>query len=235
MGCDIHMAVEVRGEDGQWRGQMWPNKWYGKFDYYDEKPESLRAFDDRSYDTFAILGNVRNGSGFAGCDTGDGFKFIGADRGIPEDSDSAVREYVNETGDHSHSYVTLAEVLAFDWTQRTKKRGWVSAKTFEKWDRCKEWDVWPDDWSGGISGGRIQHVLVEEMRRNVQKMIGDARGQEYSKRLKEYLRRYEHHYCLIEWEVSYADAAKGFWVGWVPKLLRLGKPEDVRCVFSFDS
>jgi hypothetical protein len=42
-------------------------------------------------------------------------------------------------------------------------------------------------------------------------------------------------YCQVEWETPYYKAASDFWSSTIPKLLRLGKPEDVRIVFWFDN
>ena len=41
---------------------------------------------------FAILAGVRNGYGFAGCDTGDGFRPIAPPRGLPGDVSPEVAE-----------------------------------------------------------------------------------------------------------------------------------------------
>lgn len=59
--------------------------------------------DQRSYNTFAMLANVRNGTGFAGCR----FPVIHEPRGLPDDTD---QEWL---GNHSFSWCTLAELRAF--------------------------------------------------------------------------------------------------------------------------
>lgn len=111
MGCDIHDYVEVR-KNGKWEkvGKIFPNP------YHDEKKET-KIYDDyewnarliehpfhvRSYDTFAILANVRNGSGFAGCNTGNGFISFPHHRGLPADvSEGVLKKYsvtVRQKGD----------------------------------------------------------------------------------------------------------------------------------------
>lgn len=65
MGCDIHSVAQVFKNNG-WRTVL-----------------QDVAGDNRSYDTFAILANVRNGYGFAGCDTGDGYEPICEPKGFP--------------------------------------------------------------------------------------------------------------------------------------------------------
>ena len=67
MGTDIHSIVQVRKKD------KWVTVGVGV------------AGDSRSYNTFAMLANVRNGRGFAGVKTSDGFPVIHEQRGLPED------------------------------------------------------------------------------------------------------------------------------------------------------
>ena len=67
MGCDIHSLAQVR-KNGKWVTVL-----------------QTVAGDHRNYDTFAVLADVRNGYGFAGCDTGDGFEPISEPKGFPSD------------------------------------------------------------------------------------------------------------------------------------------------------
>lgn len=67
MGTDIHSVAQVR-KDGKWLTVL-----------------QDVCGDGRNYDTFAMLANVRNGRGFAGVKTGDGFPFIAEPRGLPDD------------------------------------------------------------------------------------------------------------------------------------------------------
>lgn len=118
MGCDIHMAVEAKQEDGTWKtiiGDVYSSTpeslgkerdWYDSnkgegfvdrilaqlslFEYITPKawqnmekypgwPEekslhpTIMAYDNRNYDVFAILANVRNGGRF---------NFISEPRGV---------------------------------------------------------------------------------------------------------------------------------------------------------
>lgn len=145
MGCDIHVAIEVRDESGQWK----PTKLLEK----DWATERLFTGDynffDRNYDLFAMLADVRNGRGFAGLTTGEGFNPIDDARGLPadlsrelrrlaedggdQDYDSALEAYgAGWLGDHSHSWLTLRELADYDWNQTTRhakyeneRGGWV--------------------------------------------------------------------------------------------------------------
>lgn len=69
MGTDIHSIAQVK-RDGKWTTVA-----------------IGIAGDIRSYDTFAMLANVRNGRGFAGVRTSTGFPVIHKPRGLPNDLD----------------------------------------------------------------------------------------------------------------------------------------------------
>jgi hypothetical protein len=113
MGCDIHPHAEVRDPT--------TGKWTEASASFIEGPN---PFDWRSYSVFAFLAGVRNYSKVSG--------IVVEPRGLPEDSpfhESQCKqeespawgrryEPVSEAynGDyHSHSYVTLAELLAFNY------------------------------------------------------------------------------------------------------------------------
>lgn len=96
MGCDIHIIAEVK-KDGVWRKnihKIFKNEFYEKdeknkpkdmqFDFCINEFES-NPTNSRNYDWFAILADVRNGRGFAGINTGDGFKVIAEPKGLPDD------------------------------------------------------------------------------------------------------------------------------------------------------
>lgn len=78
MGCDIHFYVEKR-INGIWQTA---DKWSADLD--DDRPYvdyDDRFYRDRNYDLFGILADVRNGRGFAGVTTGEGFVPIAAPQG----------------------------------------------------------------------------------------------------------------------------------------------------------
>lgn len=237
MGCDIHLWVERQGNTGAWEFvgppmlahvgdfetaeemEAFPGEVYGgSYDEYMGRlhKEWNNPFDvGRNYDLFAILANVRNGYGFAGVDTGDGFNIIHAPKGVPEDATEPYRYQVNRWGadGHSHSWLTLAELEAFDWEQTTKHRGWVSAGEYIAFKAKGK----PESWSGAISGRDIKHVSHEEMERRIAE--GTA-AQCFTK---------------LEWGESYKDSAARFHQETIPALRELGDPEKVRTVFFFDN
>lgn len=237
MGCDIHAAMEYRNGNGKWRCLKIPNRYYGKLDW--EKEPTTASLDiDRNYDVFAILGNVRNGRGFAGIETGGGFNYISDNRGIPEDASKTALGVLSD--EHSATWVGLRELLEFDWNQRTIKTGVVSAVEFEKWDRCKDFDPWPDSWCGDVSGPNITHISNDEMREFLNQFrLNEGKGYVCVDKLREataWGKPSPH--TRIKWEVSYMDCAKGFWVKTMPHAFQLGKKygiDNVRIVMDFDS
>lgn len=221
MGCDIHMIVQVR--DGEsWRTVEVPNLDYKKDSKYSFQREEVRyrGYSDRNYDAFAILANVRNGTGVAGCDTGDGFEPIAEPRGFPKDFalDSEDDHCGVWMGDHSHSWLTLAELEACDWTRTTKQRGWVNGVELKRMRDAGE--DRPKSWCGGVSGGRTKHVTLQELDRRIQQPVKND---------------LEYTYAVFEWEETYSEAAGRFYSDFLPILRTLGEGEDVRIVFGFDS
>ena len=98
MGCDIHSHAERKNESGQW-----------------EKVEGLRPFDYRSYGTFGFLAGVRNYSDV---------KPIAERRGFPEDASAEVAKNYDDWQcvAHSASWLTVAELVAFDYEAMTEDR-----------------------------------------------------------------------------------------------------------------
>lgn len=119
MGCDIHLHVEIRSS-GKWKRftddhfsmSEWDQKYYKK-----EKTDT--PFDWRDYSMFAFFADVRNY---------DCLEPLSEPRGLPEDSDYldeviaddwgtpvTVRRSVEESDFHSRSWLTLKELLDFDY------------------------------------------------------------------------------------------------------------------------
>lgn len=80
MGTDIHLMLQVK-QGGNWLDIEPCAGW--------SRP--------RNYDLFAILANIRNGSGFAGVPTGEGFVPISEPRGIPQDLQYRIKDPDNES------------------------------------------------------------------------------------------------------------------------------------------
>jgi hypothetical protein len=111
MGCDIHMQAE-RQVNG---------KWYTIPGHF---------FDWRSYSNFAFLAGVRNYSDITP---------ISDPRGLPEDAADSDDEYGGARGgDHSFSWLSLEELLAFNYDAITE-------------DRRVTVQIGPNCWNGGAT------------------------------------------------------------------------------------
>jgi hypothetical protein len=235
MGCDIHLYVEKR-VDGKW---IAADKWTP-----DEADDgrlcadyASRFYSGRNYDLFAILADVRNGHGFAGVKTGSGFNVISPPKGIPQDCCAEIRQCVGywDTDGHSHSWLTVDELLSFDWTQKTKHAGVVCGPILEKWNR---WDrhhgAGPSEYCGQTFGKNQVHLTDAELSAKVKEVAANWRnlGDNFDAVMEKQL---GNHYAECEWEETYAKSVGPFLSGTLPRLYRLGKPDDVRIVFFFDN
>ena len=125
MGCDIHIQIERR-VNGEWQTVEWVDPF--KREYYADKikggeldmPED---FDNRNYDLFGVLADVRNGT------WGAPNQPIAQPRGLPDDMVNRAKHDAEDgywLGDHSFSWLTLSELQAYPWDAPNHKRGWVS-------------------------------------------------------------------------------------------------------------
>jgi hypothetical protein len=87
----------------------------------------------------------------------------------------------------------------------------------------------PKEYCEGVSGGRISHITEAEMQSRINALpkSNDIRAM--------VTRELADVYCCVEWETPYYRQCESFWGRVIPRLLRLGLPEDVRIVFWFDS
>ena len=231
MGCDIHSFAEVK-TNGKW-------KKVGKIfqDCYNEKELTSEPYGGRNYDLFAMLADVRNRRGFAGIKTGEGFNPICEPKGLPEDSEylnsvspyaydsnpmngkpipieerDTIRHDVTDCDYHSHSWLTLRELLDYDWNQLTMKTGWVTKAEYIEYKTNGS----PNGWCGDVSsGGMFAHVANDEI-----EAFNTPGKTAYTK---------------IEWGSTYAESAHFFLEHTIPALQNLGDPENVRIVFWFDN
>lgn len=105
MGCDIHAYVEL----------------YTPGEGWEEVKDFEEPFGDRNYGWFGFLAGVRNYSRSP---------VIAEPRGLPEDATLSTEERKNalRLHNHSHSWLTLAELLTYDydrvfWDRRITKNG----------------------------------------------------------------------------------------------------------------
>jgi len=212
MGCDIHLYQEQK-IDGQWKStDVWSDKYKeGRLSVaYDDM-----AYHDRNYNLFAILADVRNGRGFAGVNTGTGFNPIAQPKGLPDDiSEQVHAEAVYWHGDgHSHSWLTMREILDYDWNQKTMLSGLVDAENYETWKRRG----YPESWCRAVFGAKTRHVTHAEMQAAI-----DSKADTSDM------------HCEVEWARYYHQQAGSFWKA-VCMALHKASPDDVRFVFWFDN
>lgn len=165
---------------------------------------------DRHYQLFAVLADVRNGYGFAGVPTGDAVTPIARPRGLP--TDFAVKNEEHNgiwMGDHSHSWLSGPEMLA--WVEnapRVVKVGVLDRETYETWDGVSP----PNSYSGGVFGKNI--TVIND---------NDAEKAAYGA-------GWTHIRC--SWEVSLREELSYFF----DEVARLtAEHGNIRFVFGFDS
>lgn len=237
MGTDIHMACEVR-RNGKWglvTDRVFKNPWYrpdSESSWAKEEYTNV-PYDCRNYNLFAILADVRNGRGFAGCKTGETFNPISTPKGYPEDMCDELKGDINYydyderagflSNEHSASWLTLKELLDYDWNQIHRSYGCVHENQYRDFVMKGEH---PECWSGGIGGSSMIHLSEDEM-------VDLIQGRYTREEDKQY---YTECYFVPE---TYKDKAGGFYDDVIPVLQRLipdgGTTEDVRLVFDFDS
>lgn len=227
MGCDIHCYAERKNKDGKW--EIVGNK---------EKEEDgwinidYEPYVNRNYHLFSILANVRNGIGFAGCKTGEGFNTISNPKGVPSDASeeySSIAEQWDSNG-HSHSYFTLRELLDYDWTQTTQLQGCVDMVTWEKFSLYGKKDF-PQNYCGMISGNSIEHISEEEADKLFE-------GLSRKERI-EVAKLHTNKYALAKWTIKYSQCVDSFLSDTITELLKLAGGtkgiDDIRIVFFFDN
>lgn len=234
MGTDIHMACEVR-RNGKWglmTDKVFRNTWYDPTSDFDWCKEELTniPYDSRCYNLFAILADVRNGSGFAGVKIGEYFNPISEPKGYPDDLCEELQEdapYRNDipmlSYQHSASWLTLRELIEYDWEQLHRNYGCVSEKTYK--DDIMQ-NKHPQCWSGSVDGRNIVHLSEEDM-------VDLINGKYSRDDTKQY---YTYCYFIPE---TYKETSGGFYDNVISVLKTLvpkgGTYDDVRLVFDFDS
>lgn len=240
MGTDIHLQVERQNDNGVWERVLPPrcmDAWHRE--HLIENPNdawTIRAakynwYNDRNYSLFGMLADVRNGRGFAGALLGDGFIPISEPRGLPDDLSAELDqknfdhddECAFWLGDHSWSWLTVKELLDYNWNQTTKECCLVPYSYFLKWRKSapaepdpKECDE-PFGFAADISGKDIVKCDMADLDSNL------------------LYRGVKPTHVRVWWNNTYADCAGNFYTEVLPELTKLGAPDRVRIVFGFDS
>jgi hypothetical protein len=226
MGTDIHIAVE------RFNGTKW--EWTG-----------IKVKRDRNYDLFAILADVRNGTGFGGIVTGAGFVPISEPRGFPEDVDPRSIGYGEDElegdpedhelkedlwgskadGQHDETWLLLSEILDYDYSQKTIQCGYMKEEDYARYRESGVLQTYCGSvWGGGVvtlREGQYEALRAGSLSHGDRKIQYDPKGITY--------------YIQTSWEVEYSERV-GHWVKAVrEQLLPLGDPKLTRLIFNFDS
>ena len=261
MGTDIHLIVEQK-RNGKWKRVDPPasyprDPWVlkqikeyeerqtdaeradpnGMYAYYIEKRDR-DWYSHRNYRVFSILADVRNGHGFAGVKTGEGFVPISQPKGLPpdcscyngDDNDPKNGREPFGFGYHSFSWLTVKELLDYDWQQIANNCGVISWEEFVKRQETG-FTGEPNGWSGSIGGGGIVTLEEAEAKKEYESekalkaVIKDAIIDTKTKR-----------FVRVWWKLTYSEATCGFDKNVVSHLAALDdNMENVRIVFGFDS
>lgn len=203
MGTDIHLIIQEQNEQGDW---------------VRNKDLELEDLTWRNYDVFAVLGNVRNGVGFAGITTGEEVKPLTNGRGFPYDfvENPDISTYKEYLGDHSYSWCTLQEILDYDWGIVRNICGVVDREFYDEWDRSTP----PDSYCGDVGGPNIVVLEDEDFLKLQEKGQLDPEIT---------------YYVRIWWQDTVRDRC-GLFVKTIEKIAKEVKdPKKVRLVFGFDS
>lgn len=222
MGCDIHLYVEKKIE-GKW---VSADTWDGN--EYEDGTKDVSAdksfYNDRNYELFSILAGVRNRFNLDP---------IIEPRGFPENASKELKnQYKKWDGDaHSTSWLTLQELIQFDWTKTANKSGFVSGDVYFEWlEHGEKYGQNPESYCQGTSTTIINRTEMDSRLEDIKKLTTDYL--QLKLLVKNILGRI---YCEVEWEQTYHRMCNYFWSECMPKLFRVGKPKDVRLVFWFDN
>lgn len=246
MGCDIHFVIERQETEGWREVPYFVEPWtprekatttydkraWARIDTAKERGIAVLpdAFRSRDYDLFGLLADVRNGHGFAGINTGDGWPAQFPDRGIPADAtrrpeDDEQRDYdvddangIWHFGDHSFTWTTLDELKSVDWDGiKSRLRGVVG---WTEWMRFRDaGEHEPKSWSGGVTGPSIE-ILSEA---------------EAMKRLASGINIHDGLHVECFWGCTAREATND-WAGQVlPVLKKIADGKPLRLLISFDS
>jgi len=142
----------------------------------------------------------------------------------------AISEWWGDEG-FSHSYLTVAELLGYDWTQVITIGRFVSALAYWEWGlRGRQHGEGTESWIRYIGNRGFPEA---EMRTKIESATKHCKT--YLEQRRAVIALGDKLYSHFAWEQPYYRASFFFFSGTLPRLSRLGQPDDVRIVFWFDS
>ena len=193
MGTDIELYVEKR-VNGKWlAADLWQPA--GDATNSLKVPWDFQFYRGREYALFAILADVRN----------NGYVPIAEPRGLPSDvcpEIAAASAYLPDELS-SYSYLTLAELMGYDWTQVVTLGGFVTALYHWEWDavgRVGRPMTFSYRSKGGVGNWGVE-VTDAEMRRQVE--IATEPCEDYSGQEQAVTALGDEMYAHVGWEEPY--------------------------------
>lgn len=227
MGCDIHLYVERRDGNRWVTADSWTRS------YNRSAVNSVDNFYDwRDYALFAILADVRNWNDLLPIEYA---------RGAPDDCCDEVRGEIErwKNDAHHHSWLTLREILAFDWTITKPQTGWVGPQQWYGWTQRRA----PTEWMEHVADDCPCRRSNADFERAMETLESERRSASLAE--DSHLARFcelvgdKSPVTEITWHIPYHDmVAPQFWTSTIPRLLALSRTptfEDVRIVFFFDN
>lgn len=206
------MYAEVR-KNGVWKkvGELFPSAFKEMFPNLTD-----RVCDERNVILYELFGWISNK-----LDKYTEIKPISELRGLPDDvsEDIASNDYFRFGG--FTSYLTLNEILSYNWEATISRVGRIPEKTYVKW---KKDGVTPARWDRHITGEDKKVITSFVMNGILEGSIQRDEGVKY--------------YVIVEYEPkSYKEYCNFFCNTSLPLLLQLvpkgGSYEDVRVVYTF--
>jgi len=213
MGCDIHLYVE-KLVNGKWEIQRgFVSSMYeadSEFFSTAKFRNAVTPYDNRNYQLFGALAGVRE----------DNIKPIAEPRGLPDDASPEVAAEAKDYGidGHTHSWLTLKEILDFDWSQIVVREGIVSRHEYQRLKKSGR----PKIWCGGTSAKVITNAEMEAVIED--KGIGEDGF-------------FDQYATAIKWTAPLKDYCGAFVYGAISQLKERSEAEDasdIRIVFWFD-
>lgn len=172
MGTDIHAYVEIQQPDGTWKyldEAVFPNPYYrpdetnDPFGWNTEKTN--QPFRSRNYDLFGVLAGVRTEHpqiveerGLPD-DMSPGLAPLRVDMGSLNEEDQERASQWPWLGDHTYTWLTVRELLEFDWDSNAQHAGYL---TFPAWKKFvideKRLGEGPQSWCRDVYGQHLKKI-----------------------------------------------------------------------------
>lgn len=252
MGCDIHMLIEHKKDD-KWVLSCPENllNFDKKLNEYEEMSnprydyfsENYRI--SRDYFLFSVLAGVRNYSDIIP---------ISKPKGKPIDVSPYTADCFWENDGHSYSYLTLGEIMNYDWMQSCEQSGYLNGydyywysirnKNKEKPDRITpDRDKVMNNYIfEGMSHSKYKSISKEEMDDRIKDIVKRSKKDVEFNIHKVLEQELGQIYCKVYWDEKYCEFVPSFFSEFIPKLWNISRTnklknpcDELRLVFFFDN